>query len=199
MVGSLIWVCLSFWWVKGAERHWLRRKERTKPSKSSCLFISLSLPAHKETKWADEERRWGKRGMDWIVFWWVIGGASRRQPAKREDEPIPPAFSFFSNWWRNESIDEKKREGRRESGRTKQKSKPNNKRKLIEINLLFCWRCLFFCGVSWAGQKRWPTTPIPFKAAWLWASLELELGWPALFQHTRCSPPLTQRVVAAAN
>ena len=24
--------------------------------------------------------------LGWIVFWWVIGGGSRRQPAKREDE-----------------------------------------------------------------------------------------------------------------
>ena len=35
--------------------------------------------------------------LGWIVFWWVIGGASRRQPAKRESERAAPTPSTKAN------------------------------------------------------------------------------------------------------
>ena len=70
-----------------------------RPFNSFFSFHSRSLRMSEMKKKRELTGSWPRknRQLNWFVFWWVIGGASRRQPAKRESERAAPTPSTKAN------------------------------------------------------------------------------------------------------
>ena len=91
--------------------------------------------------------------LGWIVFWWVIGGGSRRQPAKREDEQAKRnVFLLFHlhQLWMKRIIDWEM-EWRDEIEERTAQPQSNNPIKWIFSLLIHLMELLG--GLEWNGMK----------------------------------------------
>ena len=160
-----------------------------------------------EGRWRNEKEiheawsaaaKWEWNSICLLSLWWVMGGGTANgSAAKREQQNKLNGMSFhlfllhlMNEWIMNESNWEKKWSPRSEvkqwvscpqwnesklsffvhefmnEGRRECRAMEWRKRTTNQAHQL------------WARQAKGPTTPNPFSAAWLWASAELELGWP---------------------